>query len=109
MGADLAGGRVLVVDDDRVNRMLLTRSLERETTPIRDEAAWRTAVDAAPCLLDQEETAVEGSPRRRPSRSANSSRPRQRGHQVRAVATGRTSPTDQVGGPCSAGRAEAAA
>src|SRR5215210_50949 len=30
MGTDLAGGRVLVVDDDRVNRLLLTRSLERE-------------------------------------------------------------------------------
>jgi CheY-like chemotaxis protein len=30
MGTELSGGRVLVVDDDRVNRMLLTRSLERE-------------------------------------------------------------------------------
>ena len=30
MAVELAGGRVLVVDDDRVNRMLLTRSLERE-------------------------------------------------------------------------------
>lgn len=30
MDTDLAGGRILVVDDDRVNRMLLTRSLERE-------------------------------------------------------------------------------
>jgi adenylate cyclase len=30
MSTELAGGRVLVVDDDRVNRMLLTRSLERE-------------------------------------------------------------------------------
>jgi hypothetical protein len=32
MGTELSGGRVLVVDDDRVNRMLLTRSLEREGT-----------------------------------------------------------------------------
>jgi adenylate cyclase len=30
MAVELGGGRVLVVDDDRVNRMLLTRSLERE-------------------------------------------------------------------------------
>jgi class 3 adenylate cyclase len=30
VGADDAVGRVLVVDDDRINRMLLTRSLERE-------------------------------------------------------------------------------
>jgi adenylate cyclase len=30
MSTELARGRVLVVDDDRVNRMLLTRSLERE-------------------------------------------------------------------------------
>jgi hypothetical protein len=30
MGTELSGGRVPVVDDDRVNRMLLTRSLERE-------------------------------------------------------------------------------
>src|SRR5688572_22176027 len=30
MDTDLAGGRILVVDDDRVNRMLLTRSLEHE-------------------------------------------------------------------------------
>ena len=30
MGTELSGGRVLVVDDDRVNRMLLTRSLGRE-------------------------------------------------------------------------------
>jgi PleD family two-component response regulator len=30
MGTELSAGRVLVVDDDRVNRMLLTRSLERE-------------------------------------------------------------------------------
>jgi adenylate cyclase len=35
MGTDLAGGRVLVVDDDRVNRMLLTRSLEREGHRVR--------------------------------------------------------------------------
>jgi CheY-like chemotaxis protein len=32
MGPELYGGRVLVVDDDHVNRMLLTRSLEREGT-----------------------------------------------------------------------------
>jgi CheY-like chemotaxis protein len=30
MGTELSRGRVLVVGDDRVNRMLLTRSLERE-------------------------------------------------------------------------------
>jgi adenylate cyclase len=30
MDTDLSGARVLVVDDDRVNRVLLTRSLERE-------------------------------------------------------------------------------
>jgi PAS domain S-box-containing protein len=30
LGTDLASGRVLVVDDDRVNRMLLTRELERQ-------------------------------------------------------------------------------
>jgi len=35
MGTDLAGGRVLVVDDDRVNRMLLTRSLEHEGHRVR--------------------------------------------------------------------------
>ena len=35
MGTDLAGGRILVVDDDRVNRMLLTRSLEREGHRVR--------------------------------------------------------------------------
>jgi adenylate cyclase len=35
LGTDLAGGRVLVVDDDRVNRMLLTRSLEREGHRVR--------------------------------------------------------------------------
>ena len=35
MATDLAGGRVLVVDDDRVNRMLLTRSLEREGHRVR--------------------------------------------------------------------------
>ncbi len=35
MGTDIAGGRVLVVDDDRVNRMLLTRSLEREGHRVR--------------------------------------------------------------------------
>src|SRR5215207_2528457 len=35
MGTDLAGGRVLVVDDDRVNRTLLTRSLEREGHRVR--------------------------------------------------------------------------
>jgi CheY-like chemotaxis protein len=33
MGTELSGGRVLVFDDDRVNRMLLTRSLEREGPP----------------------------------------------------------------------------
>jgi class 3 adenylate cyclase len=35
MGTELSGGRVLVVDDDRVNRMLLTRSLEREGHRVR--------------------------------------------------------------------------
>jgi CheY-like chemotaxis protein len=30
MATDLSGGRILVVDDDRVNRVLLTRCLERE-------------------------------------------------------------------------------
>jgi adenylate cyclase len=35
MATDLSGGRVLVVDDDRVNRMLLTRSLEREGHSVR--------------------------------------------------------------------------
>jgi adenylate cyclase len=35
MPAELASGRVLVVDDDRVNRMLLTRSLEREGHRVR--------------------------------------------------------------------------
>jgi adenylate cyclase len=35
MGTDLAGGRVLVVDDDRINRMLLTRSLEHEGHRVR--------------------------------------------------------------------------
>ena len=35
MGADSSGARVLVVDDDRVNRMLLTRSLEREGHRVR--------------------------------------------------------------------------
>jgi adenylate cyclase len=32
---DISGGRVLVVDDDRVNRMLLTSSLEREGHRVR--------------------------------------------------------------------------
>jgi CheY-like chemotaxis protein len=40
MGTDLAGGPVLMVDDDRVNRMLLTRRLERRGTAC---AAPRTA------------------------------------------------------------------
>ena len=35
MATELSGGRVLVVDDDRVNRMLLTRSLEREGHSVR--------------------------------------------------------------------------
>jgi adenylate cyclase len=35
MSTELSGGRVLVVDDDRVNRMLLTRSLEREGHRVR--------------------------------------------------------------------------
>jgi adenylate cyclase len=35
VGADSSGARVLVVDDDRVNRMLLTRSLEREGHRVR--------------------------------------------------------------------------
>jgi adenylate cyclase len=35
MAVELRGGRVLVVDDDRVNRMLLTRSLEREGHRVR--------------------------------------------------------------------------
>jgi adenylate cyclase len=35
MSTDESGGRVLVVDDDRVNRMLLTRSLEREGHTVR--------------------------------------------------------------------------
>jgi adenylate cyclase len=35
MSTELSGGHVLVVDDDRVNRMLLTRSLEREGHRVR--------------------------------------------------------------------------
>jgi len=35
MSAESSGGRVLVVDDERVNRMLLTRSLEREGHRVR--------------------------------------------------------------------------
>jgi class 3 adenylate cyclase len=35
MGPEPSGGRVLVVDDDRVNRTLLTRSLEREGHRVR--------------------------------------------------------------------------
>jgi adenylate cyclase len=35
MATEASGGRVLVVDDDKVNRMLLTRSLEREGHRVR--------------------------------------------------------------------------
>ena len=35
MATEASGGRVLVVDDDKVNRMLLTRSLEREGHSVR--------------------------------------------------------------------------
>jgi|1185.fasta_scaffold01079_2 adenylate cyclase len=44
MGTDLAGARVLVVDDDRVNRMLLTRSLEREGHSVSAAENGRTAL-----------------------------------------------------------------
>jgi CheY-like chemotaxis protein len=35
MASEPSGGRVLVVDDDKVNRMLRTRSLEREAHRVR--------------------------------------------------------------------------
>jgi CheY-like chemotaxis protein len=44
MGTELYGGRVLVADDDRVNRMLLTRSLEREG----DDGGALTALASGP-------------------------------------------------------------
>src|SRR5215216_4617287 len=58
MTTDLSGGRVLVVDDDRVNRMLLTRSLEREGHHVRCAENGLEALDLLrddPCdvvLLD---------------------------------------------------------
>src|SRR5215216_6612622 len=58
MTTDLSGGRVLVVDDDRVNRMLLTRSLEREGYHVRCAENGLEALDLLrddPCdvvLLD---------------------------------------------------------
>jgi adenylate cyclase len=58
VATDLSGGRVLVVDDDRVNRMLLTRSLEREGHHVRCAENGAEALEhlhADPCdvvLLD---------------------------------------------------------
>ena len=58
MATDLSGGRVLVVDDDRVNRMLLTRSLELEGHSVRCAENGAEALEhlhADPCdvvLLD---------------------------------------------------------
>jgi adenylate cyclase len=49
MTAELSGGRVLVVDDDRVNRMLLSRSLERDGHRVR---CAETGVEALQVMHD---------------------------------------------------------
>jgi CheY-like chemotaxis protein len=66
MGTDLAGGRILVVDDDRVNRMLLTRSLEREGHRVRCAENGAEALELLhddPCdvvLVDVEMPEMDG-------------------------------------------------
>ena len=45
MNVDVAPGRVLVVDDDPLNRMLLTRSLEQEGHRVSAAASGQEALD----------------------------------------------------------------
>jgi CheY-like chemotaxis protein len=64
MGTELYGGRVLVVDDDGVNRMLLTRSLEREGTmaALSLLSRVRTSAERRPVRGDERRAPLSGGP-----------------------------------------------